>query len=81
MIKISELKEGDVLKNPHHRDLSVLQHLGKVVILESDKGVTGVYSERELNDNEFELIQPTTEKKYYMGFEVREYPERPIVEV
>lgn len=81
MIKISELKEGNVLCNENYQAV-VLQILGKVVVIEDQYDDTHVCSEKELNGNDFKLMTPPTpEKKYYMGFEVREYPERPIVEV
>ena len=81
MIKISELKEGDVLCNENYQAV-VLQILGKVVVIEDQYDDTHVCSEKELNGNDFKLMTPPTpEKKYYMGFEVRKYPERPIVEV
>lgn len=80
MIKISELKEGDVISD-ESQTLTILQHLGKVVIIERSSGTTSIFSEKELNRHGYQLVPPTPEKKYFMGFEVREYPERPIVEV
>lgn len=82
MIKINELKEGDVLLNPDNEKYVVLQNLGKVVVIEDQYDDTRICSEKELNGNDFKLMTPPTpEKKYYMGFEVRKYPEKPIVEV
>ena len=80
MIKINELKEGDVLTDGC-QTITILHNLGKVVIVERPNYVTSIYSEKELNKHGYELVPPTPEKKYFMGFEVREYPERPIVEV
>lgn len=157
MIKISELKERDVLKTKYNT-LTVLQNLGKVVVVEYEDMTTQIFSEKELNNHNYQLVPPTPEinkawspkvgetvlivkeykesvsdltktndgklakflgrtnnitcpyivsvngkevhvhrierykseksevpptpeKKYYMGFEVREYPERPIVQV
>lgn len=79
MIKISELKEGDVLKSGAV-ELTVLLNLGKAVVVEHEYK-TLIYSEKELNKAQYKLVPLTPEKKYFMGFEVREYPERPIVEV
>lgn len=80
MIKINELKERDVLK-AGSVTVTILQNLGKVVIIEFSDDSTCIMSEKELNANQYELVPPTPEKKYFMGFEVREYPERPIVQV
>lgn len=80
MIKISELKEGDVLKSGAV-ELTVLEVLNKCII-GTNSICEYVLSEQRLNASGYKLMTPPTpEKKYYMGFEVREYPERPIVEV
>lgn len=81
MIKISELKEGDVLV-AGALEIKVIELLRNCVIVESNS-ISYIISEDTLNQRKFKLKQlvPTPEKKYFMGFEVREYPERPIVEV
>ena len=81
MIKISELKERDVLV-AGALEIKVIELLRNCVIVESNS-ISYIISEDTLNQRKFKLKQlvATPEKKYFMGFEVREYPERPIVEV
>ena len=80
MIKISELKEGNTLVSNLHGTFTILKHLGNCLLLESEDCIV-IYSERMINKYGLGVLVPTPEKKYFMGFEVREYPERPIVEV
>lgn len=72
--QFDNLQPGDVLKN----ETCTLEVCGKFhkAVIGFVNNATYVYSLYELNDREYKLVKPI---KYNQGFEVREYPERPVV--
>lgn len=73
-LEFDNLQPGDILKNKTYT-LEVCGKFHKAIIGFVDN-TTYVYSLHELNERDYKLIKPI---KYNQGFEVREYPERPVV--
>jgi len=75
--KIEDLKVNDVLVSTNYK-IEILYNFGKAVVgLIHNK--TDIYSESELRGCKLQIPKKKLEK--IQGFEVREYPEMPLVEV
>jgi len=73
--QFDNLQAGDVLKNPKN-ELEVCGIFPKIILVLDKNQRANVFSLRELIIDDYSILKPI---KYNQGFEVREYPDRPVV--
>lgn len=78
--KIEDLKEGDILENSSET-LDIQGVFGKVVLSISTEGYVRQYTIERLQNSNFKLRVPKSKLEKIQGFEVRYYPDLPLIEV
>lgn len=78
--KIEDLKEGSILMNGNKK-YEVQGTVGKIVFISTDSVETYTLHIDHVKNKDFKLKAPKPKLEKIQGFEVRYYPELPLVEV